>query len=88
MSEIKNESLARELAQATIARTELFAKVPEQLRPLVRECIVEAAHDALEFGEAYSPIDDSPTKLEHYTLGYLHGITDKDDFFNIEQGDI
>lgn len=88
MSDIQNESLARELARATISRTNLFDRIPAELRPLVMECIVEVTHEALETGEANAAIlDDSPSKLEHYTLGYLHGITDKDDTFNIEQGE-
>jgi hypothetical protein len=70
------EPSAREIASSVLAKTAGLSRIPKDLLPFIEELMVDAAHDAIEFGEAIAALpDSSPSKLEHYVKGFIDGIS-------------
>jgi hypothetical protein len=71
------EPSARELVKTVLGRANASNKIPKAILPLVEELMVDAAHDAIEFGEAIAALpSNQPTPLEHFHRGYMDAIED------------
>ena len=74
---LPHESSAREIAKSAMSRANAQRSLPREYWPLIEELMTDAAHDAIEFGEAIAALPQSqPTGLEHYTRGYIDAIED------------
>lgn len=70
------ESSAREIAETALSRANARRTLPREFWPLVQELMTDAAHDAIEFGEAIAAMPEPSTLLKEYHQGYMDAIED------------